>query len=282
MDTKPSRNAFADASLSEVPIRIAGIKISDNASTRYVTDFNQVARSPEPQAFSKVSDMDRFSRSLGWEENAPKREFFIKGDDTDYIIPPEYRQFLPEIEQAITQYTRLHGGQGSCVMGVHQAVIQPNETDRRPFIDAHKDVTMKYIKNGGAYPEAYIVAVSDALGTGFSDYELTDADIEALKNSDDPDQTMSDILNDPSVEYKSLPAGTMVGFDATAAHALANPEVPTPRTVILVTFFPPGEDITPERVNNPHLAQEIEKIKSSDGPSADGKGDIHRHITSEL
>lgn len=229
---------------------------SDTVS--YLTTFNTLAESPAPKPVGIVSDMTTFSQSLGLPDDAKKQEFWIKDSGTGFYIPPQYRQFEEAARTMIARYYDLHGDDGPVAMAVHQAVIQPNTNDPRPFTGAHKDINLSRINKDGKAPNVYSMIVSDALGTGFSDYQLTEDDLKAIEVADDPNKALETILNKPEIKYaSSSPPGTITAFPATADHAVANPDVPTRRTVMLMSFFPKGEILSPEQINNPWLSKAI-------------------------
>lgn len=220
------------------------------AARSYMTSFNQLADSPPPADVAPIKDMEAFTRSLGLPEDAEKVELFIKAPGTGFYIPPKLAQFTPEIRNMIAYYYNRHNDDGYCAFAVHQAIMKP-KTGAGAFYDAHKDITLSRIRNEGRAPHAFGFAASDTLMTGFSDYKLSTDDLAKIHASDDPDETMHDILNGPNVVYKGRKPGMITAFETNAVHAFANPPTPTQRTVILSAFRP--ADAHPKELHNPWL-----------------------------
>ena len=257
------------AGQSQDALRIPVPSERHNGARSYLTTFNALAESPAPHAVGQVNDMVTFSKSLGLPPDAKKEEFWIKDTGTGFYIPPQYEQFEETARKMIERYYALHGDDGPVAMAVHQAVIQPNSDDPRPYINAHKDISLSRIKNEGKAPDVYSLIVSDDLMTGFSDYPLSESDIQKITDSDDPDRAIGEILNNAQVDYKSsAQPGTIMAFPATSDHAVANPAEPKRRTVMIMAFFPEGEKPTPGLINNPWLdAAMAERDKRTAGAS---------------
>jgi hypothetical protein len=247
-----------ETSAKKDPLFIPTPSERHSGAVSYLTTFNALAESPAPKPVGVVADMATFSRSLGLPDNAKKEEFWIKDTGTGFYIPPQYEQFEEAARTMIARYYATHGDDGPVAMAIHQAVIQPNANDPRPFTGAHKDINLSRISADGKAPNVYSMIVSDALGTGFSDYQLTEDDLKAINAADDPNKALETILNNPEIKYTtSATPGTITAFPATADHALANPEVATRRTVMLMSFFPEGEILSPGQINNPWLSTAI-------------------------
>ncbi len=224
--------------------------------TKYISSFNDLAQSPAPEAVGHIRDLKRFDRSLGLEDDAKKQELYIKAPGTGFYIPPEYRQFVPEIKQMIDTYYSNHGDNGFCTLAIHQAIIQPDAQNTRPFIGTHKDITLSRINKEGKAPSAYVQIVSNALTTGFSSYKLSETDLDTITTTEDPDKALQDILNQDHVQFKSFDPGIITAFNATSVHALRNPLDPTQRTT-LITAFSPEKEALPKEFNNPWLTAAI-------------------------
>lgn len=247
----------------EKPICLLMPELKPSAPVRMKISFNTLAGSRPPEIIGELQDKAGFSKSLGWDEKAPKQELYIKAPGTGFYIPPEYAQFIPALEQIKADYYSKFGDDGYCAIGIVQAVIDPSPGTTKPFVQAHKDISPSCLKRDGQAPNHYVYVVSDAedLQTGFSDYNYTEADIEKIRTADDPDKAQSDILNQDHVQYKSLPGSHLiVAIDSTSAHALANPQEPTQRTA-LVTAFTGPEMTPPESLLNPYLEAALEKMK---------------------
>lgn len=230
----------------------------NNGKISYLRTFNAVADSPAPSAAGHITDMEQFSKSLSWPDDAKKKELYIKAPGTGFYIPPEYEQFMPVIEQMVDNYYKKYGDDGYCVLAIHQAIIEPVEGNDSAYFGMHKDINMSRINKEKGAPNCLVQVASDALPTGFSDYRLSEEEIKRLEDANDPDKVFQQILKENNISFKSFEPGTIVSFDAAAIHALANPQKATRRTVV-ITAFSPSDETAPENFLNPYLEAAVRK-----------------------
>ena len=247
---------FRDAITIPLPPEIAF-----PADTGPVITMEDLAASKRAESIGVVADPQRFSKSLGWDPPAPKKEFYIKAAGTDFILPPEYGQFQPVLRQIINHY-RTKGVDGYCSAGILQAVINPDPASKAPFIQAHKDFRRSLLSDAKTVTNHTIYIVSDCLTTGTADITLDDRTIEEIRQAENPVAALNRILNQKEVIYRGSRPYEIIVFDSTTAHALANPERPTARTALIATFS--GPEFQPAAgFGNPWLEAAVASLTSA-------------------
>lgn len=201
-----------------------------------IRGFNDIARSNAPGIVGEIPDMEKFSQSLGWPKDAPKKEFFVKAPGSPFIIPHEFIQFLPTLKKMIDHYYDTNGQDCFCILGIVQATIQPATDTLEPFHGIHKDLRLSRLHRGEEIGQCSVQIACDALTTGFSNYELSLSDIHRISTATDPDATMLEILKDSGLKLDSFAPGIITEHDVTTIHALGNPETPTRRTALIANF----------------------------------------------
>jgi hypothetical protein len=263
--TKTPQIAFNTADTAHASGERAAIYIpfegADISPLNFVGSFNDISHSPPSERVGQIQDLKRFGKPIisGQEIN---EDVVIKTSGTGFYIPPQYEQFIPEIKQMIDHHRKNHGNDGVCVMTVRQGITQPDDSIKRGFRQAHKDLNLDRISNGSGAPNSLVMTASDTLPTGCSNYTLSVADQKKLATSDDPDKTLGEILNQDRVKFKTFEPGSITAFRATTVHALGNPDTPTQRTALLLAFHPKGEE-APPILNNPWLQSAMERNTAS-------------------
>ncbi len=200
-----------------------------------INSFNDIAQSNDPKVIGEIPNMAEFSRSLGWADNAQKQEFVAKTPGTHFIIPRDFHQFVPTLQNMIKQYYTTHNQDCYCIVGVLQAHIQPDEKTSDPFTSAHKDISVSRIKVENI-PKCSVMIACDSLTTGYSKHKLSLSEIHKISNAEDPDKEISHILKQSDLKLYSYKPGQIIEHDITTTHALANPPEATFRTALIVNF----------------------------------------------
>jgi len=256
---KPQHGFNRSANQGDDEVIILSSPDGGGTQTRhYLQSFNQIAASPAPALVGTISEPSRFTKPLSPEGDAVNIDLAIKAPGTEFYIPAAYAQFVPEIEQMIAHYYQRHGDDGPCIMTIRQGITEPSAHDdtHAAFIHAHKDLSLSRISNGNPAPDSYMFVVSNILTTGFSDYSLSAEDTATLEKAQDPDAALSEILEKSDVPFRTFSAGSITGHSASAIHAIANPEIATFRTAIILAFHPEGEPL-PQNTNNRWLEETV-------------------------
>jgi hypothetical protein len=218
------------------------------------TASDDLVRSGSAESVGQIENKAGFSAPLQTPSNGLVN-FFVKAPGTGFYVPPAYAQFVPPLNQMIAHYYSKQGDDGYCCLGVFQGIVSPKEGARRPYMEAHKDFI---VQDDNGMPGKQIILdqrtyiVSDCLPTGFSDATLSADDVKKIRTVEIPDKLLGEILNRPGTEYKPTEPHMIMVFDSKVAHALANPEEPTHRTVLTAIFSGP-ELNAPKAFNNPWL-----------------------------
>lgn len=206
---------------------------SNTGPVNCIEAFRDLASSTPPEIVGIIPNIDLFSASLGWDEFAPKQEFYIKAPGTHVVLPPDLQQFAPTLKNIFQQRGAQTIADEYCIMGVVQSRFNPNSNSSKPFVNAHKDLTLNRLQREPV-PVSEVFIACDSLSTGFSSRTLSSEELAKIEKATAPDQTMQDIL--ANWHYQSLGAGLITKHDTTTAHALANPDTPTVRTAVILNF----------------------------------------------